>query len=51
MSFFTFVVDIHTDNDDKEVERYMYASVLYFRGSYDRYGYEYWENQIILSNN
>jgi len=40
------VVDIYTDCDDNEDERDMYADVLYFRGSYDRYEYEYWKSQF-----
>ena len=34
---------VDTDGDDKEVERDIYA---YFRGSYDHYGYKYWESQL-----
>ena len=36
----------YTDCDDKEVERDMFAAVSYFRGSYNRYGYEYQESQL-----
>ena len=31
----------------RQVERDMYAAILYFRGSYDRYGYGYWESQLV----
>ena len=36
----------YTDCDDKEVERSMFAAVFYFRGAYDRYGYEDWKRNI-----
>ena len=31
---------IYTDGDEKEVEKDMYATLSYFRGSNDQYGYE-----------
>jgi len=37
---------IDTDGDDKKVEGDMYATVQYFRGSYDRHWYKYWESQV-----
>ena len=36
----------HIHGDDKEIKRDMYAVVPYFWGSYDRYGYGYWESQL-----
>jgi len=37
---------IHTDGDEKDVERDIYAALLYFWGSDDRDGYEKWESNL-----
>ena len=43
MEFYFCGKYIYTDSDEKEVERDMYAALLYFRGSNDHDGYEKWE--------
>ena len=37
---------INIDCDDKEVRKSMFASVPYFRGASDRYGYEDWKRNF-----
>jgi len=46
MDFYFCCKYIYTDCDDKEVERSMFTTVLYFRGAYDRYGYEDRESNL-----
>jgi len=46
MRFYFCDLYIYTDGDPKEVERDMHVSISYFRGSYDHYGYEKWENHL-----
>ena len=43
---FAFVVDIYTASDKNEVEWDMYATIPYFRGSHDHYGYDRWKNHL-----
>ena len=46
MSFYFYGIYIHTDCDDKEVERAMFKAVSFFRGFNDCYRYEAWENDL-----
>ena len=46
MGFYFYGKYIYTYDDEKEVERDMYAALPYFRGSNDHDGYEKWENQL-----
>ena len=45
MGFYFCGKYIYAD-DEKEVERDMYATLLYFWGSNDHDGYEEWENHL-----
>jgi len=40
MRFYFYDKYIYSDGDEKEVERDMYATLSYFRGSNDHNGYE-----------
>ena len=46
MDFYFCGKFIHTNGDEKEVERDMYAALPYFQSSNDHYGYEKWENNL-----
>jgi len=43
MGFYLSCQYIHTKSGEKEVQRDMYATLSYFLGSDDYYGYEKWE--------
>jgi len=46
MRFYICGYYIYTDGDEKDVERNMYAALLYFQGSNDHDEYEKWKNQL-----
>ena len=46
MNFYFSEKYINTEADDKKVERNMYVTIPYFRGSDNQYGYEKWESNL-----
>jgi len=40
---------MYIEGDEKEVERDMYATLSYFLGSDDQYGYEKWKSNLEAS--